>query len=148
MLVILFDLWCLCRECVTFKRERRYRHIFHIFLSLPLIIILAGNFKVLIIPSKLRKKALGKDTYWPFQMHGFPIGFHYPANATILSQSGARKNPINKTILYAIIKACIVGELNDDGTQSFLRFEKKDWSKLQSFPPLLTLLTGSQMSMC
>ena len=115
--------------------ERRYRQITYLFLLLPLIIIIAGNFKVMITPSELRKKALGKDTYWPFQMHGFPIGFDYPANATILAQSGARKNPINKTISYAIIKACIVGELNNDGTQSFLRFEKKEWSKLLSFPP-------------
>ena len=53
-----------------------------------------GNIKVLITPSELQKKALGHDTYWPFQMHGFPVGFDYPANATILGQSGARKNPI------------------------------------------------------
>src|SRR5712691_10911107 len=128
--------------------ERRYRQITYLFLLLPLIIIIAGNFKVMITPSELRKKALGKDTYWPFQMHGFPIGFDYPANATILAQSGARKNPINKTISYAIIKACIVGELNNDGTQSFLRFEKKEWSKLLSFPALLSLLTSSQVWMC
>jgi hypothetical protein len=69
-------------------------------------------------------------------MHGFPIGFDYPANATILGQSGARKNPIKNTISYAIIKACIIGELNEDGSRSFLRFEKKDWGQSISFSPL------------
>jgi len=62
-------------------------------------------------------------------MHGFPVGFNYPANATILGQSGARKNPIKDPILHAIIKACIIGELNEDGSHSFLRFERKDWGK-------------------
>ena len=62
-------------------------------------------------------------------MHGFPIGFDYPANATILGQSGARKNPIQNTLSHAIIKACIMGELNKDGSRSFLRFERKDWGK-------------------
>ena len=100
----------------------------------------AGNFKVVVTPSELRKKALGKDTYWPFQMHGFPDGFDYPMNANILSHSGARNNPVKNTIAYAIIKACIIGELNDDGTHSFLRFEKKDWSELQYFSPLFILL--------
>jgi hypothetical protein len=75
-------------------------------------------------------------------MHGFPIGFHYPANATILAQSGARKNPIKNTISYAIIKACIVGELNDDGSRSFLRFERKDWGESLSFSPAFMLLTS------
>jgi hypothetical protein len=83
----------------------------------------------MINPTELRKKALGKETYWPFQMHGFPIGFDYPANATILAQSGSRKNPIKNTISYAIIKACIMGHLNEDGSHSFLRFERKDWGK-------------------
>jgi hypothetical protein len=95
----------------------------------------------MITPSELRKKALGKDTYLPFQMHGFPIGFDYPANATILAQSGARNNPLKNTISYAIIKACIMGELNDDGSRSFLRFERKDWGELLSFSPLFLLLT-------
>jgi hypothetical protein len=62
-------------------------------------------------------------------MHGFPVGFDYPANATILGQSGARKNPLKNTISHAIIKACIIGELNEDGSRSFLRFERKDWGK-------------------
>jgi hypothetical protein len=83
----------------------------------------------MINPTELCKKALGKETYWPFQMHGFPIGFDYPANATILAQSGSRKNPIKNTISYAIIKACIMGHLNEDGSHSFLRFERKDWGK-------------------
>jgi hypothetical protein len=85
--------------------------------------------QVVITPSKLRRKALGKDTYWPFQMHGFPVGFAYPANATILGQSGARKNPIQNTISYAIIEACILGESNKDGSHSFLQFERKDWGE-------------------
>ena len=116
------------RERVSFKGERRYSCLLFIHVTLAHYIF-KGNFKVLIMPSELRKKALGHDTYWPFQMHGFPVGFDYPANATILGQSGARKNPIKNTISYAIIKACIVGELNEDGSRSFLRFERKDWGK-------------------
>jgi hypothetical protein len=69
-------------------------------------------------------------------MCGFPVGFDYPANATILAQSGARKNPIKNTISYAIIKACIIGEVNEDGSRSFLRFERKDWGKSILFLPL------------
>src|SRR5271163_4716119 len=83
----------------------------------------------MINPTELRKKALGKEMYWPFQMHRFPMGFDYPANATILGQSGARKNPIKNTISYAIIKACILGESNQDGSHSFLQFERKDWGE-------------------
>lgn len=67
-------------------------------------------------------------------MHGFPIGFDYPANAGILGQSGSRNNPIHNTISYAIIKACIVGEPQDDGSRSFLRFEKKDWGESLLIP--------------
>ena len=74
-------------------------------------------------------------------MHGFPVGFDYPANATILGQSGVRKNPIKNTISYAIIKACIIGELNEDASHSFLRFERKDWGKPISFLPLSLPLT-------
>ena len=128
------------RECVPFKGERRYSHLLFIHVTLAHYIF-KGNFKVLVTPSELRKKALGHDTYWPFQMHGFPIGFNYPANATILGQSGARKNPIKNTISYAIIKACIIGELNEDGSRSFLRFERKDWGKPISFLPLSLPLT-------
>src|SRR5271170_4106850 len=67
--------------------------------------------------------------------------YDYPANATILGQSGARKNPIKKTISYAIIKACIIGESNEDGSRSFLRFERKDWGESASFSPGFLLLT-------
>jgi hypothetical protein len=101
----------------------------------------AGNFKVMITPSELQTKALGKDTYWRFQMHGFPIGFDYLANATILAQLGARNNPIKNTISYVIIKACIMGELDNDGSCSFLQFERKDWGELPSFSPVFLLLT-------
>ena len=129
------------REYVTFQRERRYRHSLSISVTPAHYHFSAGNFKVMITPSELRKKALGKDTYWPFQMHGFPIGFDYPANATILAQSGARKNPIKNTISYAIIKACIMGELNSDGSRSFLQFEGKNWGESLSFAPVFLLLT-------
>jgi hypothetical protein len=108
----------------------------------------AGNFKVLIAPSELRKKALGNDTYWPFQMHGFPVGFDYPANATILGQSGARNNPIKNTISYAIINACIMGELNDDGSRSFLRFERKDWGESLSLSPVFLVLMRLRRCEC
>jgi hypothetical protein len=124
------------------SKETGSMDIHYPFLLLHLIIILStGNFKVIITPSELRKKALGKDTYWPFQMHGFPIGFDYPANATILAQSGARNNPIKNTMAYAIIKACILGQLNDDGSHSFLQFERKDWGESLSISPVFLLLT-------
>jgi hypothetical protein len=74
-------------------------------------------------------------------MQGFPVGFDYPANATILGQSGARNNPIKKTISYAIIKACLLGEPNKDGSLSFLRFVKKDWGKFLSFIAIFLPLT-------
>jgi hypothetical protein len=72
-------------------------------------------------------------------MHGFPVGFAYPANAAILGQSGSRNNPIQNTISYAIIKACIMGDMNDDGSRSFLRFEKKDWGESLLFPPVFLI---------
>ncbi len=126
---------------VSRSKEKGGMAIYYLFVYLRLIIFSKGNFKVLIAPSELRKKALGLDTYWPFQMHGFPIGFDYPANATILGQSGARKNPIKNTISYAIIQACVVGELNEDGSRSFLRFERKDWGESILFSPISLPLT-------
>jgi hypothetical protein len=73
-------------------------------------------------------------------MHGFPVGFDYPANATILGQSGVRNNPIKNTISYAIIKACIMGELNEDGSRSFLRFVSKDWGEFLLFFAIFLLM--------
>ena len=134
--MVIHNLRCLSgREHVPFKGERRYSHLLSISVT-QTHYIFKGNFKVLITPRELRKKALGQDTYWPFQMHGFPVGFDYPENATILGQSGVRNNPIKNTISYAIIKACIIGELHEDGTRSFLRFERKDWGESISFSPV------------
>ena len=128
------DPWGLfCRQRVSLKRERRYGHSLTFSVSPTHYCFHVGNFKVLITPSELQKKALGKDTYLPFQMHGFPVGFDYPANATILGQSGVRNNPIKNTISYAIIKACIMGELNEDGSHSFFRFVSKDWGEFLLF---------------
>ena len=126
---------------VSRSKEKGGTAVYYLFVYLRLIIFSKGNFKVLITPSELRKKALGHDTYWPFQMHGFPIGVSYPANAAILGQSGARKNPLKNTISYAIIKACIVGELNEDGSRSFLQFERKDWGESILFSPTSLPLT-------
>ena len=126
---------------VSRSKEKGGIVIYYLFLFLRLINFSQGNFKVLVTPSELRKKALGHDTYWPFQMHGFPVSFDYPANTSILGQSGARKNPIENTISYAIIKACIIGELNEDGSRSFLRFVRKDWGEFISLSPSSLLLT-------
>jgi hypothetical protein len=140
-------LWA-CRRSLTFKGERRCGPWSSISFPRGLYYVAAGNFKVVIAPSELQKKALGKDTYWPFQMQGFPVGFDYPANAAILGQSGARKNPLKNTISYAIIKACLMGDLKEDGSRSFLRFEKKDWGKLISFFPTFLLLTSVGRYQC
>lgn len=75
----------------------------------------------------LQKRALGDGPCFPFQMKGFPSGFAYPANADVLSKVGGRGIQLNKSLAYAIIHACIVGDTDKTGETSFLQFERVDW---------------------
>lgn len=89
----------------------------------------SAAFKFFIKPSELQGAALGGRAYFPFKLHGFPVGFPYPPDAGALGKSGRRKgSPLSESLAYAIVQACLVGSTPDEsGNPAFFRFEKMEW---------------------
>lgn len=90
---------------------------------------LAG-YTLLVEPAELQASALGKATYFAFNLTGWPPRFGYPNNAAEVGRSGGRNKPPTESFAYAIIKACLVGtKVAGEDEPVFFKFEKVAWGQ-------------------